>query len=99
MLEDKIVLVKGAGDFASGTIRRLHIMGMHVVATELDDPLCVRRPAAQRLFGQNVHPRVQNAQANVRTEIGPQRGDGEKDLFPGQQLVQVGVHSLYLGAF
>ncbi len=43
MLEGKTVLVKGAGDFASGSIRRLHILGMKVVATELEDPLCVRR--------------------------------------------------------
>ena len=43
MLEGKAVLVKGAGDFASGSIRRLHILGMKVVATELEDPLCVRR--------------------------------------------------------
>jgi len=37
------VLVKGAGDLASGTIRRLHLAGFKVVATEKERPLSVRR--------------------------------------------------------
>jgi len=37
------VLVKGAGDLATGIIRRLHLVGMYVAATEVSDPLCVRR--------------------------------------------------------
>lgn len=46
MLNDKSVLVKGAGDFASGTIRRLYLAGCKVVATELERPLTVRRKVA-----------------------------------------------------
>ncbi|MEM2899711.1 MAG: selenium-dependent molybdenum cofactor biosynthesis protein YqeB [Halobacteria archaeon] len=46
MLYNKKVLVKGAGDFASGTIRRLHLAGCKVVATELEKPLTVRRKVA-----------------------------------------------------
>ncbi len=43
MLEGKLALVKGAGDFASGTIRRLHLAGCKVIATEIEQPLAVRR--------------------------------------------------------
>jgi xanthine dehydrogenase accessory factor len=38
-----LVLVKGAGDFATGIIHRLHRSGFRVVATELERPLAVRR--------------------------------------------------------
>lgn len=43
MLEGKNLLFKGAGDFASGSIRRTHLAGARVVATELESPLSVRR--------------------------------------------------------
>lgn len=46
MLKNKLVLVKGAGDFASGTIRRLHLTGAKVVCTELPKPLAIRRRVA-----------------------------------------------------
>lgn len=38
--------MKGAGDFASGSIRRLHLAGAKVVCTELSSPLTIRRRAA-----------------------------------------------------
>jgi xanthine dehydrogenase accessory factor len=38
-----LVLVKGAGDFATGIIHRLSRAGFRVVATELEGPLAVRR--------------------------------------------------------
>jgi xanthine dehydrogenase accessory factor len=38
-----LVGVKGAGDLASGTIHRLHRAGFAVVATELPQPLALRR--------------------------------------------------------
>ncbi|MHC4778880.1 MAG: selenium-dependent molybdenum cofactor biosynthesis protein YqeB [Planctomycetota bacterium] len=43
MLEEKSALVIGAGDLATGIIRRLHLAGAKVVATELETPLTVRR--------------------------------------------------------
>ena len=46
MLKDKLILVKGAGDFASGSIRRLHLAGAKVICTELPQPLTVRRKVA-----------------------------------------------------
>jgi xanthine dehydrogenase accessory factor len=45
MPDAPLVLVKGAGDFASGIIHRLHRAGFLVVATELERPLAVRRRA------------------------------------------------------
>ena len=43
MLKNKLVLMKGAGDFASGSIRRLHLAGAKIVCTELSQPLTIRR--------------------------------------------------------
>ncbi len=46
MIEGKNILVKGAGDFVSGAIRRLHLAGARVVATEIEAPLTCRRMVA-----------------------------------------------------
>ncbi|MHC4600119.1 MAG: selenium-dependent molybdenum cofactor biosynthesis protein YqeB [Planctomycetota bacterium] len=46
MLEERSVLVLGAGDLATGVIRRLHLAGARVAATELETPLTVRRQVA-----------------------------------------------------
>lgn len=46
MVKDKLILVKGAGDFSSGSIRRLHLAGAKVVCTELPKPLTIRRKVA-----------------------------------------------------
>lgn len=46
MLEHILVVVKGAGDLATGVIHRLHRAGMRVVATELPQPLVIRRAVA-----------------------------------------------------
>ena len=40
------VLVRGAGDFATGIIHRLHSSGFNVAATEIERPLAVRRGVA-----------------------------------------------------
>jgi len=39
----RTVLVRGAGDLVSGSIRRLHLAGMRIACTEIAEPLCVRR--------------------------------------------------------
>lgn len=46
MLEGRDILVKGAGDFVSGAIRRLDLAGARVVATEIEAPLTCRRLVA-----------------------------------------------------
>ena len=41
-----VILVRGAGDLASGVALRLHRAGFNVVMTELPAPLAVRRTVA-----------------------------------------------------
>ena len=50
--EDLLVLIKGAGDLATGVAWRLHRCGIPVVMTELPRPLTVRRTVA---FAQAVY--------------------------------------------
>jgi len=47
-----IVIIRGGGDLASGVALRLHRVGFHVLVTELEGPLVVRRLAsfAQAVF-------------------------------------------------
>jgi len=52
MLQGMNILCIGAGDLASGVIRRLHLAGARVVATELLEPLTVRRLVS---FSEAVH--------------------------------------------
>lgn len=47
-----MVLIKGAGDLASGVAARLYRSGFRVVMTELPEPLLVRRGAA---FGEAIY--------------------------------------------
>jgi xanthine dehydrogenase accessory factor len=49
---DMLVLIKGAGDLASGVAARLHRSGFPVVMTELAQPLMVRRSVC---FGEAVY--------------------------------------------
>ncbi len=59
MIEQKPwILVRGAGDLASGTIARLHRCGFKVVVTECADPSAIRRLAA-------FCPAVWNGEATV----------------------------------
>jgi xanthine dehydrogenase accessory factor len=46
MFRHLLVVVKGAGDLASGAIHRLHRAGFSVLATELPQPLALRRTVA-----------------------------------------------------
>ena len=46
MYEDAVVVIKGAGDLASGVILRLHRAGLRVIATEIEQPTTVRRTVA-----------------------------------------------------
>jgi len=51
-LSGSLVLIKGAGDLASGVAARLHRCGFAVVMTELPEPLMVRRTVC---FGDAVY--------------------------------------------
>ena len=52
LFADTLVLIKGAGDLASGVAHRLHRCGFPVIMTELPQPLMVRRKVS---FGEAVY--------------------------------------------
>lgn len=52
LFSDTLVLIKGAGDLASGVAYRLHRSGFPIVMTELPTPTMVRRAVS---FGQAVY--------------------------------------------
>jgi xanthine dehydrogenase accessory factor len=69
---DVLVLIKGAGDLASGVAARLQRCGFPVVMTELAEPLMVRRTVA---FGEAVYA----AEAIVEGIVA-RRADGLPDV-------------------
>lgn len=73
-----LVLVKGAGDFATGIIHRLSSAGFRVVATELEMPLAVRRWVA---FSEAVYEGEYTVEG--RTAVRCRSGDVEDVLARG----------------
>ena len=65
-----LVLIKGAGDLASGVALRLHRCGFQVVMTEIERPLTVRRSVAfaQAIFDGATH--VEEVEARRTTPGG-----------------------------
>jgi len=49
------VIVRGAGEMASGVIRRLHLAGFKVLALEKAEPACIRRTVC---FAEAVHEKA-----------------------------------------
>lgn len=47
-IKDTVVVVRGAGDLATGTIHMLHMCGFKVAALEIERPTVIRRYAALR---------------------------------------------------
>ncbi len=45
-LKEKLVIVRGGGDLATGTIHKLHRMGFPVVVLEIPNPSAIRRYVA-----------------------------------------------------
>ncbi len=82
MLKDKHVLVKGAGDFASGSIRRLHLAGANVVCTELQHPLTIRRTAA---FSEAIY----SGEHTVEGVTAQRAASGEIDKYHSEGKVPV----------
>ena len=52
MIENKVVIVRGGGDLASGTINRLHNIGFKVLVLEIEKPNFIRRKVC---YGQAVY--------------------------------------------
>lgn len=46
MLEDKLIIIKGAGDIATAVAHKLFRSGFRVILTEISKPTCVRRNVA-----------------------------------------------------
>ena len=66
------VLVRGAGDFATGIIHRLHGAGFKVAATELEKPLAVRRGVA---FSEAVYEKTHSVEGVTAVLSGPEEID------------------------
>ena len=47
MKRDDVILVRGGGDLATGTIHRLWSAGLKVLVLEAEHPAAIRRPARQ----------------------------------------------------
>lgn len=56
--EDKIVIIKGAGDLASAVALRLYRSGYNIIMTEIEKPTTVRRTVA---FSQAVFDKWQKS--------------------------------------
>ena len=54
-----LILVRGAGDLATGILHRLHLAGFPLIATEVAQPLAIRRTVA---FAQAVYERMQTVE-------------------------------------
>jgi len=80
LFQDKLVLIKGAGDLASGVAYRLYRSGFPLIMTELPAPLLVRRTVA---FGQAVYSKKTSVE-----NITAQRVDTPHQAL---QLVNTGV--------
>ncbi len=55
-MNNNLVIVRGGGDIATGTIQKLHRSGFDVLVLERKDPLCIRRTVscAEALFNGRV---------------------------------------------
>jgi len=79
---NRLVVVRGAGDLASGTIARLAMAGFPVVALETDRPLAVRRGAS---FSEAVYEGsaiIEGLEARKAERAGDCRGLLERGLIP-----------------
>ena len=85
MLDHIQVVVKGAGDLATGVIHRLYQVGMRVAATELPQPLTIRRAVA---FASAVYERVWEVEGVVACRVEDETGM-ERALAAGQVPVWV----------
>ncbi len=80
MFENLLVLIRGAGDLATGIAARLHRAGFAIVMTEIRQPTVIRRTVA-------LAEAVFEGQAQVEDLIG-QRADSVDDA---QRLAQTGA--------
>ncbi|MEW5937160.1 MAG: selenium-dependent molybdenum cofactor biosynthesis protein YqeB [Candidatus Thermoplasmatota archaeon] len=88
------VLVRGAGDFATGIIHRLHRAGFRLVATELPRPLAVRRGAA---MSEAVYEGEYTVEGITAVRCSPAEIDKVLDLGKVPLLIDPDAHVLDRG--
>lgn len=74
--DDKLILIKGAGEMASAVAHRLFMAGLQPVMTELNEPMVVRRRVA---FAQAVY--------DGETEVEGIKGEGVSSIEEIKELV------------
>ena len=72
-----MIIVRGAGDIATGTIQRLHAAGFSVVALETEHPAAIRRQVALSEAVYEGSAKVEDVEA-VLIELPEQGSDGER---------------------
>ena len=78
-----LVLIRGAGDLASGVAARLHRCGFPVVMTELAQPLMVRRTVS---FGEAVYAgevQIEGITARRAEDVSASAGGPQRRRDPG----------------
>ncbi len=81
-ISDSLVLIRGAGDLASGIAARLHRCGFPVVMTELAQPLMVRRAVS---FGEAIYAgetQVEGICARRAADMGAVRAALAQSIIP-----------------
>lgn len=68
--KNPIVLIRGAGDLATGVIQSLHRAGFSLVATEVPDPSAIRRSVALCEAVYDGLARVEDCQAQLCSSVG-----------------------------
>lgn len=68
--KNPIVLIRGAGDLATGVIQSLHRAGFSLVATEVPDPSAIRRSVALCEAVYDGLSRVEDCQAQLCSSVG-----------------------------
>ena len=63
---NQLIIVRGAGDIASGTIYRLHRCGYPVLALEAPVPTAIRRQAA---FSEAVYDGTSQVEVHVYFQV------------------------------
>ena len=60
MKKDALIIVRGGGDLATGTIHRLWSAGLRVLVLETTKPAAIRRQVALCEAGMKAKPRSKN---------------------------------------
>ncbi len=82
----QLVLIKGAGDLATGVAHRLHRAGFKVVMTEQEQPTVIRRPVAFARAVFDTEVEVEGVRARKIEPIGP-GSSGQVEKQTGERLV------------